>query len=82
MAKQISIYEAKTQLSKLVDRASKGETLIIAKAGTPLAQLVPLEEPKKKIRLGSMAGEFVVPDDFDDPLPDEVLDEFYKVDLG
>lgn len=74
----INIYEAKTHLSSLVDRASKGETIVIAKSGTPLAKLVPLEEgkKKKKFKFGTMKGEFVVPDDFDAPLPDEILDAF------
>lgn len=75
--KQINIYEAKTHLSNLVDRASKGETIVIAKSGTPLAKLVPLHEGKrKKFKFGTMKGEFVVPDDFDAPLPDEIMDAF------
>ena len=56
--KQFNIYEAKAQLSKLVDLASKGESFVIAKAGTPLARLVPLNEaaPKKKFKFGTMKG--------------------------
>ncbi len=80
-ADQVNIYEAKTHLSELVDRASKGETIVIAKSGTPLAKLVPLGEGKKKIRFGSMKGKITIPDDFDTPLPDEILDLFYKGDL-
>jgi prevent-host-death family protein len=78
-AKQVNIYEAKTQLSKLVDKASKGESFVIAKAGTPLARLVPLNDgdrPKKKIAFGSMKGKIWMADDFDAPLPDELLDLF------
>jgi prevent-host-death family protein len=75
--KQINLYKAKTELSSLVDKASKGESFVIAKSGIPLAKLVPLhEEKKKKIKFGTMKGEFVVPDDFDDPLPKEILDAF------
>jgi prevent-host-death family protein len=76
--KQVNIYEAKTQLSKLVDRASKGETIVIAKSGTPVARLVPLEEKKSRIRFGSMKGKIWVADDFDAPLPDEIVDLFYN----
>ncbi|MGH8123262.1 MAG: type II toxin-antitoxin system Phd/YefM family antitoxin, partial [Rudaea sp.] len=55
--KQINIYEAKTQLSTLVDQASRGESFIIAKSGTPLAKLVPLDAGRRaKIKLGLMKG--------------------------
>ena len=66
--KQFNIYEAKAELSKLVDLANKGESFVIAKAGTPLAKLVPLNEPKrKKIKFGTLAGKIEIPDDFDAP---------------
>lgn len=68
-----NIHDAKTQFSKLVDAAAKGEEVIIAKAGVPTARLVPFEQPKRGIRFGLMKGEISVPDDFDAPLPDEVL---------
>jgi len=63
----VNIHEAKTHLSKLVDRASKGEPFIIAKAGKPLVQVAPLQaETKPKAqRLGFMAGQGLVPEDFD-----------------
>jgi len=51
---------------------------VIAKAGTPVAKLVPLTAKPKKRILGSAKGEFVVPDDFNDPLPKEIEDLFYK----
>ena len=74
---QVNIYEAKTRLSELVEQASQGETIIIAKAGTPLAKLVPLSEgPKRKIKFGTMKGEFVESPDFDAPLPDDLLELF------
>ena len=60
----VNIHEAKTQLSKLVDRAAKGEPFVIAKAGKPLVKVVALETPKTKRRLGFLKGEFTVPDDF------------------
>lgn len=63
----VNIHEAKTQLSRLVDRAAKGEPFIIAKAGKPLVKVVPLAagEPREARRLGFLAGEIAVPDDFD-----------------
>lgn len=74
---QINIYEAKTRLSELVDQASRGETVIIAKSGTPMAKLVPLSHgPKRKIKYGLMKGEIEIADDFDAPLPDDILAAF------
>ena len=75
--KQLNIYEAKTELSRLVDKASKGETFIIAKAGTPLAKLGPISEEKpKKIKYGLLKDKVRFAADFDDPLPDWLLDAF------
>lgn len=77
-AMEVNIHEAKTHFSKLLERVALGEEVIIAKAGKPVAKLVPLnDEPKTRI-LGSAKGEFVVPDDFNDPLPKEIEDLFYK----
>jgi prevent-host-death family protein len=75
--KQFNIYEAKTELSRLVDKASKGETFIIAKAGTPLAKLGPISEEKpKKIKYGLMKDKVKFAPDFEDPLPNWLLDAF------
>jgi prevent-host-death family protein len=60
----VNIHEAKTQLSKLVDRAAKGEAFVIAKAGKPLVKVAALEAPAVPKRLGFLAGEIAVPDDF------------------
>ncbi len=74
---QVNIYEAKTRLSELVEQARRGETIVIAKSGTPIAKLVPLtDEPKRKIKFGTMKGEFVIPADFDAPLDEETLAAF------
>jgi prevent-host-death family protein len=71
---QVNIYEAKTRLSELVEQAHAGATVIIAKAGTPMAKLVPLDAgPKRKIVYGLLKGQFVESDDFDAPLPDDEL---------
>ena len=73
---QINIHEAKTHLSRMLERVERGEDVIIARAGRPVARLVPFEEPRRSRRLGRDAGLFVVPDDFDDPLPEDVLRTF------
>jgi prevent-host-death family protein len=72
----VNIHAAKTQLSRLVDAAAAGEEIIIAKAGKPLARLGPLVGPRGKRRLGILAGKLRVPEDFDAPLPDEVIAAF------
>ena len=72
----VNIFEAKTQLSKLVERAEHGEEIILARAGKPVARLVQLQPEKKKIRFGGMKGKIWIADDFDDPLPEDVLAEF------
>jgi prevent-host-death family protein len=74
---EVNIHEAKTHLSKLLERVALGEEVIIAKAGKPVARLVPMNQKPKKRVLGSAKGEFVVPDDFTDPLPKEVEDLFW-----
>jgi prevent-host-death family protein len=63
----VNIHEAKTQLSKLIERAVKGEPFIIAKAGKPLVRVTALDAPtgKQRRRIGFMAGQISVPDDFD-----------------
>ncbi len=70
----VNIHEAKTHLSRLVDRAAKGEPFIIAKAGKPLVKVVPLDAPAagEMKRLGFMAGQISVPDDFDTMFADEI----------
>jgi prevent-host-death family protein len=60
----VNIHEAKTQLSKLIDQAVKGEAFVIAKAGKPLVKVAALDAPTKLRRLGFMKGEIAVPDDF------------------
>ncbi|MGN6314845.1 type II toxin-antitoxin system Phd/YefM family antitoxin [Trinickia sp.] len=70
----VNIHEAKTHLSRLVDRAALGEAFIIAKAGKPLVKVVPLDAPVagQRRRLGFLAGEIRVPDDFDQMGADEL----------
>jgi prevent-host-death family protein len=61
----VNIHEAKTHLSRLIEAAVRGEPFIIAKAGTPLVQVTALEAAPTSRRLGFLAGEITVPDDFD-----------------
>ena len=74
----VNLHAAKTHFSRLVDAAAAGEEIIIAKAGKPVAKLVPLTVPEErpKRRLGLLNGQAAVPADFDAPLPDEVIDAF------
>lgn len=72
----VNIYEAKTSLSELVERAAAGEEIIIAKAGTPKARLVPLETARPHRVPGLGKGRWTVAADFDAPLPAAVLDRF------
>lgn len=72
----VSLYEAKTQLSRLVDRAAAGEEIVIAKSGRPRARLVPLEDTRPLRRPGKGKGQWRVGRDFDAPLPDDLLDRF------
>ena len=67
----VNIYEAKTNLSRLVEQASAGEEIIIAKAGKPMARLVPLEKPKTR-RLGMFEGQLKIPEDFDTMFEEEI----------
>lgn len=70
----VNVYAAKTQLSRLIDEAAAGNEIVIARAGRPVARLVPMERGKR--RLGILAGKLNVPADFDAPLPDDVLSSF------
>ena len=72
----VNIHEAKTHLSRLVDEVSAGEEIVIAKAGKPMARLIPFQRRSGRRKLGALAGRFRVPDNFDAPLPPEVLDDF------
>jgi len=73
MSKPINIHEAKTHLSRLVEQAAAGREIIIAKAGKPLARLVPLAVPVRAKKLGLLKGQIKVPDNFNEPLDKETL---------
>ncbi|TPN82516.1 type II toxin-antitoxin system prevent-host-death family antitoxin [Mesorhizobium sp. CU2] len=67
MTRVVDIHDAKIHFSRLVDQAAKGEPFVIAKAGKPLVKVIPIEQPASTQvqRIGFMAGQFSVPDDFD-----------------
>jgi prevent-host-death family protein len=79
----VNIHEAKTHLSRLVDRAALGEGFIIAKAGKPLVKVVPLDAPSagQRRRLGFLSGEIAVPDDFDQIGAGEIERLFGGIDI-
>jgi prevent-host-death family protein len=74
--KEVNIHEAKTHLSRLLQRVAAGEEITIANRGTPVARLVPAARPRARGILGIARGQFTVPEDFDAPLPPEVLAGF------
>ena len=76
MAKPVNIYDAKTHLSELVDRAAAGEEIVIAKAGVPTARLVPLRAVHESRMSGRWAERMTIADDFDAPLSGEMLAAF------
>ncbi len=75
----VNIHQAKTHLSRLIEKAAKGEPFIIAKAGKPMVKVTALDDAQKKPvqRIGFMKGEGVVPDDIKTPFKDEIEDMFY-----
>ena len=71
-----NLYEAKTSLSRLVDRAAAGEEIILSKAGKPLAKIVPFQRPPAPRQPGGWEGRVRIADDFDDPLPEDLQAAF------
>jgi len=76
LPKQVNIHEAKTHLSRLLARVMGGEEIIIAKAGKPIATLVPYDIPSKQRVPGTAKGKIWMSEDFDEPLPEEILESF------
>lgn len=75
---EVNIHEAKTHLSRLLERVALGEEIIIKKSNTPIARLVPIGPMPARRQLGWAAGKFRVPDDFDEPLPEDIEGAFYR----
>jgi prevent-host-death family protein len=71
----LNIHAAKTHFSRLIEEVAEGEEIVIAKAGKPVARLVPIQKPAKR-KLGLLEGRLKVPDDFDAPLADDIIAAF------
>jgi len=78
----VNIHDAKTHFSKLIARVQQGEEVVISKAGKPVAKLVPEGNAVKPRKPGSARGQFHVHDDFDAPLPDDLLATFESMREG
>ena len=78
MTKTVNVHEAKTHLSRLLKRVGEGEEILIAKAGRPVARLVPAGERPERREPGSAAGRILVGEDFDASLLEEVLETFER----
>jgi prevent-host-death family protein len=76
MKKEVNTHEAKTQLSRLLRRVAAGEEITIANRGVPVARLVPVSKQKPKRQLGAYGDSIWIAEDFNAPLPDEILDAF------
>lgn len=76
MPRTVNLYEAKTHLSEFVERAARGEEIVIAKAGLPKARLMPLVRVRRPRKPGAWKGRIRIAPDFEAPLPDELLRAF------
>lgn len=77
MTKSVGVHEAKTHLSRLLEQVAAGEEIEITNRGVVVARLVAPKPPAQRV-FGMDVGRFTVPDDFDAPLPDDILDSFYQ----
>jgi prevent-host-death family protein len=73
---EVNVHQAKTHLSRLLGRVEAGEEVVIARAGKPVARLIPYGKPRVARTLGLDAGLVKIAPDFDAPLPEEVLSDF------
>lgn len=76
--KSVNIYDAKSRLSQLVDKAAAGEDVVVSRDGKPLVRITRLESAKRAIRFGLLQGKVIVAADFDAPLPQSVLSDFER----
>ena len=74
---KVNIREAKTELSRLLNRVITGEEVVITRAGKPVARLIPVESPHPASRLGLDKSDWKAPEDFNDPLPEETMKAFW-----
>jgi prevent-host-death family protein len=73
---EVNVYAAKTHLSRLIDQVNAGEEVVITRHGRPVARLVAVERAPPKRQLGTLRGKVWIAQDFDAPLPDDLLDLF------
>jgi prevent-host-death family protein len=73
---KVNIHEAKTSFSRLLRRVAAGEEITISNRGVPVARLVPIPTEETTRKLGAFRGQMIISDDFDAPLPDDILDAF------
>jgi prevent-host-death family protein len=78
MGNMINIHQAKTHLSRIVDEVAAGAEVVIAKAGKPMARLVPIEPKPRPKKLGLLKGKIVVRDDFNEPLDETTVARFER----
>jgi prevent-host-death family protein len=74
----ISVYNARAEFSRLIERALGGEEIVITRRGKPAVRLVPVEEPRPRRKPGALKGKLELPEGFFDPLPDDIIDAFYE----
>ena len=74
--KMFNIHAAKTHLSRLIEQAAAGEEIVIAKAGKPVARLLPFAPRREPRQPGLLKGQIWIADDFDEPLPEEIMAAF------
>ena len=72
----VNIYDTKTRLSQLVDKAASGEDVVVCRNGKPLVRITQLKAPKRRIKFDLLKGKLAVAEDFDAPLPGDVLASF------
>jgi prevent-host-death family protein len=80
MVEMVNIHDAKTHLSKLLQRVIAGEEILIAKSGKPIAKIIPFEQHPEPRTPGSAEGKIWIAPDFNDPLPDDLLNAFEGTD--
>jgi prevent-host-death family protein len=76
--KVVNVHAAKSNLSKLIEEACKGEEVVIARGSEPVVKLVPVNRPEAKRQFGSLKGRLVVPDDFMEPLTSEEVETWHQ----
>lgn len=74
--RQLDVQDASSKLSELIERVRAGDEVVITLDGKPVARIVPAEQPEKRSLIGLFKGQIEIADDFDAPLPDEVLREW------